>query len=29
MRQPHTAKGAIKDFVAIVEDELAKLSSSE
>jgi len=29
MRQPHTAKGAIKDFVAIVEEELAKLSSSE
>jgi hypothetical protein len=29
MRQPHTAKGAIKDFVAIIEDELTKLSSSE
>lgn len=29
MRQPHTAKCAVKDFVAIVEEELAKVSSSE
>lgn len=28
-RQPHTAKGTIKDFVAIVNEELAKVSSSE
>lgn len=27
--QPHTAKGAIKDFVAIVDEELAKVQGSE
>ncbi len=28
-RHPHTAKGAVKDFVSIVNEELAKVSSSE